>query len=312
MKRVTSLALLVALLGFAVGCTLLQSGPVARFEVRPVVIYAGDQVTLDASSSYGNTAIVSYTWTIDGEKRSGKQVDYTFPSAGHYAVALQVEDADGHIAQTEEELTVYLQSGTQLFADDFADGAAALDRWQLDPTWASAGDGEIVLMSNTHGYVLHVASNADRWYRLTMPITLPPLRVGQRIVYTFQAMMAQTQDGYSMEIQPARKTLDDLGGSLPYYLYTSGIGATAQEPQAVGGAIGHPIAFVPKVFEWDTYRFAFTATDYTLSIDGEVMASGPLTHSIASGGTWMILLGDESHTDACNAYFDNIQVRIEE
>jgi len=312
MKRIAGLVALAGLLWLTAGCTLLQPGPVARFEASPVVIYAGDQVTLDASSSYGSRAIVSYAWTIDGEKRSGRQVDYTFSSAGHYTVTLQVEDADGHIARAEEELTVYLPSGTQIFADGFSDGPEALDRWQLDPTWASEGDGAIVQMSNTHGYVLHIASNADRWYRLTMPVTLPPLRVGQRIVYTFQAMMAQTQDGYSMEIQPARQTLDGLTGSLPYYLYTSSIGASAQEPQAVGGAIGHPIPFVPKVFQWDTYRFTFTATDYTLSIDGEVYASGPLTHSIASGGTWMILLGDESHTDACNAYFDDIQVQIEE
>ncbi len=312
MKPIATFVVLVGILGLASGCTLLDTGPVARFDASPVVIYAGDRVTLDASSSYGSQAIVSYAWTINGEHLSGRQVDYTFPQAGHYPVRLQVEDAAGHIAQVKNEITVYLASGTQIFADDFSDGEQALTRWRLDPTWASEGDGEIVRMNNAHGYVLHIASNTDRWHRRTVSITFPPLRVGQRIVYSFQAMMAQTQDGYTMEVQPARKSLDALTGSLPYYLFTSQVGATVQEPETVGGEIGHPIPFIPKVFQWDTYRFTFTATDYTLAIDGEVYATGKLAQPIASGGTWMILLGDESHTDACDAYFDNIQVKIEE
>jgi PKD repeat protein len=310
MKRIALFVLLVGIAGLAAGCTLFQSGPVARFEVSPAVIYAGDRVTLDASSSSGQS-IVSYDWTVDGEPLAGEQVNYTFSAAGQYTVDLVVQDADGHSARVEQEITVYLPSGTQLFADDFSDGAAALDRWHLDPTWASAGDGTIVQLDNAHGDVLHIASNSDRWYRLTMPVTLPPLRTGQRVVYTIQAMMAQTQDGYSMKIQPARRSLDDLSGTLPYYLYTSQIGAAVEEPED-DAAIAHPISFVPKVYAWDTYRFAFTATRYTLSIDGEVYASGQLPQSIAAGGAWMILLGDESHTTACNAYFDNIQVKIEE
>ena len=77
--RVRSI-LLLGLLFFLGGCASLTSGPVARFEVSPPVIYAGDQVRFDGSTSYSNQALISYGWSFsDGGTGYGKEVDHTFP-----------------------------------------------------------------------------------------------------------------------------------------------------------------------------------------------------------------------------------------
>lgn len=296
------------------GCALLDSGPVARFEVSPVVIYAGERVTFDASSSYGTRPIISYTWVFtDGETVAGQKADHTYTEPGHYSVTLQVKDADGRTAQVQKEILVYLPSGSDIFYEDFSDGNQALARWELDPTWASEGEGTVENLSGAHGFVLHIRSGADRWHRRSAPVILPPLRVGQRIVFSCRAMMAQTKDAHTVSIFPLRKSLDSLEGSLPYYLFTNeGGGSTIREPEAHGGDIGHPIPFIPGVYHWHTYRFVFSSDGYELYVDDTLYAAGMLSQSLAEGGEWMILLGDESHTEACDAYFDEIRVWVEE
>ncbi|MCK4682246.1 hypothetical protein KAT59_04400, partial [Candidatus Bipolaricaulota bacterium] len=127
------------------------------------------------------------------------------------------------------------------------------------------------------------------------------------------AMMAQTKDAHTMSVFPARKSLDSLAGSLPYYLFTNeGGGSMIHEIEAHGGDIGHPIPFAPGVYRWYTYRFVFSADGYEFYVNDQLHLSGSLTQSIADGGEWSILLGDESHTEACDAYFDEIRVWVEE
>ncbi|MEA1871660.1 MAG: PKD domain-containing protein, partial [Candidatus Bipolaricaulota bacterium] len=209
----------------------------ARFETSSVVIYAGEKVTFDASSSYGNAQIISYSWTFsEGEETAGQKVDHTYSEAGRYSVTLRIEDSDGRTAQAEREILVYLQSGSDIFHEDFSDGEQALERWSLDPTWASTGEGAVESITGAHGFVLHIRSGADRWHRRSAALTIPPLHVGQRIVFSCQAMMAKTKDAHTMAIFPARKSLDSLTGSLPYYTFTNeGGGSTIREPEAYGG-----------------------------------------------------------------------------
>ncbi len=305
---------MLALLFLIGGCTLFNTGPVARFETSSVVIYAGEKVTFDASSSYGDAQIISYSWIFsDGEETAGQKVDHTYSGAGRYSVTLHIEDSTGHTAQVERDILVYLQSGSEIFHEDFSDGEQALERWSLDPTWASAGEGAVENITGAHGFVLHIRSGADRWHRRSAAVTIPPLRVGQRIVFSCQAMMAQTKDAHTMSVFPARKSLDSLAGSLPYYLFTNeGGGSTIHEIEAHGGDIGHPIPFAPGVYRWYTYRFVFSADGYEFYVNDQLHISGRLTQPIADGGEWSILLGDESHTEACDAYFDEIRVWIEE
>ncbi|MCX6091563.1 MAG: hypothetical protein NTX23_01645, partial [Candidatus Bipolaricaulota bacterium] len=60
MKRPAA-AFLVAIL-FLSGCALFVAPPAAEFDVRPLVVYAGDRVDLDASRSGGD--IVDYRWEV--------------------------------------------------------------------------------------------------------------------------------------------------------------------------------------------------------------------------------------------------------
>ena len=314
--RMRYLVIVLALLSILLigGCSLFLSGPVAQFDVQPVVIYTGTSVTFDGSSSYSRTAVVSYHWTFgDGAEADGERVSHTYAEPGAYTVTLKVHDSSGQEASTNREIVVYAQSGTVIFHDDFADGQAALERWQLDPQWASAGEGTIDSLHGGHGNVLHIHSGGDRWQRRYVSVKIPPLRVGQRLVFTCEAMMSKTKDAQMLAIYPLRKSLEDVTPSMPYYLYTDeGGGAEMHEVDAHGTDIRHPLSFAPGIYLWYTYRFVFSPDGYEFYINDALYASGRSGMVVKDGGQWLIVLGDESHEEACDAYFDNIDLSVEE
>jgi PKD repeat protein len=123
------------------GCALFFASPEAEFDVRPLVVYAGDRVDLDASRSVGD--IVDYRWDVGDAVEHGRTVTTTFARPGIYSVRLTVEDGQGRTGEIEREVTVYARSGTRLFSEEFSDGSAALGRWPLDPTWAVQGESTI-------------------------------------------------------------------------------------------------------------------------------------------------------------------------
>lgn len=309
-----ALALLFFAIGLIGGCSLLQSGPVAQFDVQPVVIYAGTTVTFDGSASYAQAAVVSYHWLFgDGEEAYGQQADYSYAEAGIYTVTLKVHDSAGAMASAKKEIVVYAQSGSVVFQDDFSDGEAALDRWQLDPQWASAGEGTVENLGGAHGYVLHIHSGGDRWQRRFVSVDLPPLRVGQKLVFSCEAMMSKTKDDQMLAIYPLRQSLDEPTPSLPYYLFTdSGGGAQIHEVDSYGTDIRHPLSFSPGVYLWYTYKFVFSPNGYEFYVNDVLYASGKSGARLKDGGEWLIVLGDESHEEACSAYFDAIELRVEE
>ena len=311
--RVRSI-LLLGLLFFLGGCASLTSGPVARFEVSPPVIYAGDQVRFDGSTSYSDQALISYGWSFsDGGTGYGKEVDHTFPAPGVYSVTLTVTDSAGKHASVTQEVVVYARSGTELYTDDFSDGKEALSRWPLDPAWASESEGRIESVSG-HGFVLHIKSGIDRWQRRYHAITLPPLRTGQRIVFSIAVKAAQNQDEHGFFIFPARKRLETLAGSLPYFRYSSEEGgAILCTPTASGDEVRHFLPFTPGVYLWYTYKFVFSPTGYQFYINDTLYWEEEKgMASLSAGGDWIILLGDESKIEACDAYYDDIAVRVEE
>jgi len=296
------------------GCALFTAGPVARFEVSPPVIYAGDAVRFDGSTSYSNQAIVSYGWSFsDGGSAYGKEVDHAFSLPGSYTVTLTITDSSGRHASVTQEVVVYARSGTEIFSDDFSDGKKALSRWALDPAWASEGEGGIENLPDAHGFVLHIKSGIDRWHRRYTPLTLPPLRTGQRIVFSIAVKTAQNQDAHGFFIFPGRKALETLAGSLPYFRYSSEErGALLCEPPKSGTEVRHIIPFTPGVYLWYTYKFVFFDSGYEFYINDTLYSAGKLSVPLADGGKWLILLGDESKIEACDTYFDDIEVHVEE
>ncbi len=313
-RRFVGLGFTILLIGLLSACTLISAGPEARFGASPVVVYAGETVTFDASASTGSSAIVSYTWDLgNGATSAGQVVTATYPSAGTYTVRLTVRDTDGKTDAIEERLTVYLRSGTVLFAEDFADGPKALGHWPLDPTWATDGDATVDQIAGAPGYALYIHSGNARWHRRYTAVALPPLRVGQSAVFSCRVMTLQNQDLHTFLFSPARLDLDSIAGSLPYYVYTgTGGGSYVHEPSEYGSDIPRPVAFVPDVYRWHTYTFFYRAGAYELEIDGISVYSGTLTADFSETGDWVLLLGEESVTEACKAYFDDIRVSIEE
>ncbi|MFP4051009.1 MAG: PKD domain-containing protein [Thermoplasmata archaeon] len=55
-----------------------------------------EEITFDGSASTDNVGIVSYTWTINGETKTGEEVTYTFTEPGEYQVTLNVTDEAGN------------------------------------------------------------------------------------------------------------------------------------------------------------------------------------------------------------------------
>jgi len=307
--RTFGLVGLVALLG---GCTLVNTGPTASFIATPVVIYAGDPVTFDGSDSSGSSSITTYQWDLgNGQLTAGEWVTTTFDEPGTYTVVLVVVDADGRSDAVEKQVTVYMPSGTILLSEDFSNGLDSLDEWPLDPTWASANDGSVTYLSSTVGYALHIRSAEDRWHRRYAAVSLPPLRVGQHIVFTCHFMAGQTQDNYTFIIVPMRKDVATSAGSLPYFQFTSDCSYLRHAPTD-GPDVGHPVAFTPNAYRWHELTFDYGESGYTLTIDGELYQSGNIGESFADGGDWYVLLGEESFNAECNVYYDDIELRIDE
>lgn len=312
-RRLATIAIVPLLLALA-GCSLITTGPIAAFDVEPVVIYAGETVRLDASPSSGRRSIVSYTWDLgDGRAASGKEVTTSFQSPGRYTITLTVEDVTGRRDEAEEGIIVYLRSGTEIFHEGFSSGEPALGDWPLDPTWASPDEGAVEYVESGPGYALHIRSTNESWHRRYAALSLPPLRGGQKVVFSCRVMTLQNQDHSTFIIVPLRREVGSSAGSSPYYRFTSdGGGSYVQEPTAYGTDVGHPIGFKPGVYNWHTYSFSYTSSGYEFEVDGTVWRSGPLNVDITEGGDWLILIGEESASESCNAYYDDIVVRIEE
>ncbi len=316
-KQTHFVAVLVTLVSLFLGlsgCELMQPGPSADFTISPVIVYAGETFELNGSLSLGSAAIVSYTWELgDGQSLVGQQVNAALSFPGTYSVVLTVEDANGNLDLATQQMVVYARTGTVILDEDFADGELALARWVLDPTWASAGDAQIDFIRGGAGNALYIHSAASRWHRRYHAIELPPLRVGQKAVFSCRIMTLRNQDFHTFLFAPGRVELGSLVGALPYFLFTNeGGGSYIQIPSTLGTDIGHPVGYKPDVYRWHTYSFVFDQDSFELLIDDVSWMEGPLDVPFSDSSIWSILIGEESLTETCNAYFDDIRVTIEE
>jgi hypothetical protein len=301
------------LLGLA-GCTLIQPHPSAEFDISPVILYAGEIFELDGSLSRGSASIVNYTWQLgDGQSLLGQQVNAMLSFAGSYTITLTIEDANGNSDSVARQVVVYARTGTVIIEEDFSDAAAALARWVLDPTWASANDAQIDFIQGATGNALYIHSAASRWHRRYHAVELPPLRVGQKAVFSCRIMALRNQDFHTYLFAPGRAQLDSLVGALPYFLFTNeSDGAYVHIPSSLGTDVGYPIAFEPEVYRWYSYRFEFDSDSFKFLIDDVLWMEGTLNVSFKDKSIWSIVIGEESLTETCNAYFDDIRVTIEE
>jgi hypothetical protein len=158
-----------------------------------------------------------------------------------------------------------------------------------------------------------VNSARETYHRRATRLDLPPLRLGQRLVFSVRVMPLQTQDEHTFLIAPGRTSMDLPPAGLPYYVFSSTYGGSAiREPSAAGTEVAHPVVFTPPVREWHTVELAYSAGHYEFSVDGTVSQTGSMDADPSRGGASWLVLGDESLTEACQTYYDNIVVSVEE
>lgn len=315
MRRYAVRWIVLALLAVALAsCTFLDRGPEARFDVSPVVVYTGRAIEFDAGASSGPSSIVSYAWDLGNDTTAaGRIVTTTYETPGTYTVCLTIQDAGGRSASLEQQITVYVPSGTVLLYEDFANGTEALGHWPLDPTWATSGDASVDRIAGDPGYALYIHSGYERWHRRYASVSLPPLRVGQYAVFSCRVMTVQNQDEHTYLFSPARRELESIAGSLPYFLFTgTGGGSYVREPSLHGSDVPRPISFTPDVYRWHHYEFRFGPGSYELRIDGKLLFAGSQDESFSDSTEWLIVLGEESFTERCTAYYDDVHVSIDE
>jgi len=83
--------------------------PVASFAISPENPAPGEEVTLDASTSYGlNDDLVSYEWVFGdgGSTASGEVVSHSYPDTGDYTVTLTVTDRGEHTHAISKTVSV--------------------------------------------------------------------------------------------------------------------------------------------------------------------------------------------------------------
>ena len=73
-----------------------------------------------------------------------------------------------------------------------------------------------------------------------------------------------------------------------------------------------PISYEPDVYRWHTYTLEFDQDSFEFLIDDVSWLEGPLGAPFSDTSTWILVIGEESLTETCNAYFDDIRVTIEE
>ncbi len=114
-----------------------------------LTIGLGEKVMLDASGSTDNLGIVSYLWSIEGEKLNGEVVSVSFDHVGTYEATLTVKDSAGNTAKDSimvkvvdkvkpeakaEEINVVKEGKTiTLSASDSTDNVGIEEyKWSID------------------------------------------------------------------------------------------------------------------------------------------------------------------------------------
>lgn len=152
---------------------LIACKPTAQFNYQPSTPKVGQVIQFDASSSSvykaseGN-AIASYVWDFgNGEKATGKVVNYTYKQAGEYKVSLTVTDLADQVHSTTQKIKV-------IAAEDTV--KKTVEALVLSSNGVPLKDAKVTL----HGQ--HVQTNAEGYVRFD--VILP--KNTQRVVAQFE------------------------------------------------------------------------------------------------------------------------------
>ncbi|MGB9135286.1 MAG: PKD domain-containing protein [Candidatus Bathyarchaeia archaeon] len=230
--------------------TVLNRSPVGSFTESAVVVYTGESIILNASSSYDlDGIIISYWWDFgDGANATGIIVSHFYVGDGSYEATLVVTDDDSATESvtatktvlnkppvalfTESAETVYIGEAIQFNASNSydSDGNIASYSWTF-------GDGATATgKTPTHAYALEgtyavtlVVTDNDGAISSTsatkMVLNNPPVAAfteSAQSVYTGKTINFDASNSY------------DPDGTIAGYFWSFGDGATAS-----GTTVGH-------------------------------------------------------------------------
>jgi len=107
-QAIVTAALLLLVLGLAIGCSFLDSPPVASFTFHLSQRDPPCVVTLDASTSHDpDGIIVKYEWSFgDGARGTDRSTSHVYTTSGTYTITLVVTDDNGKTATVRETIVV--------------------------------------------------------------------------------------------------------------------------------------------------------------------------------------------------------------
>jgi len=93
-----------------------RENPVAVLAPDNLSVSEGTAVRFDGSGSHDDDRISSWSWSVDGQTKTGAKVSHTFDTAGTYTVTLTVTDPAGKTGTATTQVKVY--SEQTLAAED--------------------------------------------------------------------------------------------------------------------------------------------------------------------------------------------------
>ncbi|MDF9796581.1 PKD repeat protein/N-acetylneuraminic acid mutarotase [Catalinimonas alkaloidigena] len=146
-----------------------NKAPSAQFTADPESGQAPLSVNFDASDSYDDQGIVSYSWDFgDGNAGNGETVSHTYEEAGDYTVKLSVADAEGLKSETTMNVSVESPNTAQGIWLEAECGVLG-SNWNEEASGEASGGNYVTIRPglNSHGSAPN-ASNSHVSFSFTV------------------------------------------------------------------------------------------------------------------------------------------------
>jgi hypothetical protein len=283
----------------SMGVALLDHQPTASFTASTSPSTVNQSVTFDASASSCIDAPCTYTWEDDGNDGpggtqtslgSGQTLTKTFTAAGTVHVRLKVTDADGDLAQLQQDHTVNAASPTFISENETSWDSAAASK---SVTYAvQAGDVLVAYgMTENSGITMSISGGVTWTQRQAVTTT----GYARAYAWTGTAASAGTltttctrtagSGGYGCDVYVFRGA-SGIGASASTHV-SSGAPSLAITTQAAGSAIvvantDWNAAQAPSR-TWRSGAGAFTEKTYDWTLNGYTVFGGYHANAGAAG-----------------------------
>ncbi|MBO0888178.1 PKD domain-containing protein, partial [Candidatus Bathyarchaeota archaeon] len=295
----------------------------ASFTYLPSSPTAGSTVTFTATAS-GGTAPYSYSWSYgDGSTGSGVTATHAYSSSGSYTATLTVTDSAGGSSKPAQTVQVapvsaltgsftYLPSTPITNTPVSFTAVAAGGTAPYSYSW-SFGDGSSSTgQTSTHSYgstgsytvTLTVTDSASGSVQSTQTVQVSPVPAfaasfsftpttpvsGQSVTFTATATGGTSPYSYSWNLAGTAMTGNPV--SLSFSSGTFSVSVTVTDAGGQTATSSQSLTVQPSTTGSGQYTLSFQGYDFdgaseeTLTVNGNLVASIPPVLTAANGGTW--------------------------